>query len=582
MAFCSFSKEFSEGAFTLVENRFIQKYLPEANDFAVKVYLYGLYLCQSGSEDFSARSLAEVLRTTEENILNAFELWQDYDLVQILCRQPLAVQYLPVRSAIGKPKKVRYDKYADFNKEMQKRMQKVGKHIEYGESVKYMQFLEENDIQPMAFLLVVEYCIAKDGEAITPHHVFNKAKKFIKNGITTYEQVEAALGNYNENEKYIEELFTLLAINRRIDESDYALYGSWLKMGFEPGGIRAAAKHLKKGKMSTLQLVLEELAQKEKYSFNEVSAHLAERERLSALTFRIGKKLGGVKIANPATYIDEYVEKWVNLGFEESSLLDVALYCLKCGRGDFACMNEQVERMFAAGIVSADGVKEEMQRKNVDLKLLGKIGQHCAGIKPTVANLELLTTWREWSFSDEMILEAAKRAANSSAPVPYINRILSEWKRAEYRTVADLAKEEKPVSQKTSGGGMPSYVAASVEAANAKSAREKYYADKREKALSVADRYAMKAKSSPRFGAIEKALSKMNMELAKAEIYAPDTLPALKKQQSELQQERLKILAGLGIEEWQLTPQFECKKCMDTGFVKSGAACDCYKANEEK
>ena len=104
MAFCSFSKEFSEGAFTLVENRFIQKYLPEANDFAVKVYLYGLYLCQSGSEDFSARSLAEVLRTTEENILNAFELWQDYDLVQILCRQPLTVQYLPVRSAIGKPK----------------------------------------------------------------------------------------------------------------------------------------------------------------------------------------------------------------------------------------------------------------------------------------------------------------------------------------------------------------------------------------------------------------------------------------------------------------------------------------------
>ena len=578
MAFCSFSKEFSDGAYTLVENRFIQKYLPEANDFAVKVYLYGLYLCQSGGEDFSATSLAEVLRSTEEDILSAFDLWQDYDLVEILCREPLTVQYLPVRSATGKPKKVRYDKYADFNKEMQKRMQKVGRHIEYGESVKYMQFLEENDIQPMAFLLITEYCIAKDGKGITPHHVFNKAKKFIRDGITTYEQVETALGNYNENEKYIEELFNLLAIQRRVDESDYTLYSAWLRMGFEKGGIKAAAKYLKKGKMSTLQLLLEEVAGKEKFTSRDVTAYFEEREALSSLTFRIGRKLG-VKIANPATYIDEYTEKWVNLGYEESSLLEIALYCLKCGRGDFAQMHQQVESLFAAGIVGNDSVKETLHKKNADLKLLGKLGEYCSGIKTTVANLELLNTWREWSFSDEMIVEAAKRAANSAAPIPYINRILSEWKRANYTTVADLAKDEKPATQKLSGGA-PSYITATIEAANAKSAREKYYADRREKALSVADRYAAKANSNPRFGAIEKALSKMNMELAKAELYAPDTLPALKEQQTKLLCERLEILAGLGIEEWQLAPQFACKKCSDTGFVPSGASCDCYKPNE--
>ena len=576
MAFCSFSKEFSDGAYTLVENRFIQKYLPEANDFAVKVYLYGLYLCQSGGEDFSATSLAEVLRSTEEDILNAFELWQDYDLVEILCRQPLTVQYLPVRSVVGRPKKVRYDKYADFNKEMQKRMQKVGRYIEYGESVKYMQFLEENDIQPMAFLLITEYCIAKDGTAITPHHVFNKAKKFIRDGITTYEQVETALGNYNENEKYIEELFKLLAINRRLDESDYTLYSAWLRMGFERGGIKAAAKYLKKGKMSTLQLLLEEVAGKEKFTSRDVTAYFEERDALSSLTFRIGKKLG-VKIANPATYIDEYTEKWVNLGYEESSLLEIALYCLKCGRGDFAQMHQLVESMFAEGVVGEEVVKETMRRKNADLKLLTKLGEYCAGIKATVANLELLNTWREWSFSDEMIVEAAKRAANSTAPIPYVNRILSEWKRAGYTTIADLTKDEKPATQKSSA---PSYLAASVEAANAKSAREKYYADKREKALSVADRYATKANSNPRFGAIEKALSKMNMELAKAELYAPDTLPSLQEKQTALLCERLEILATLGIEEWQLAPQFACKKCSDTGFVPSGASCDCYKPNE--
>jgi hypothetical protein len=71
----------------------------------------------------------------------------------------------------------------------------------------------------------------------------------------------------------------------------------------------------------------------------------------------------------------------------------------------------------------------------------------------------------------------------------------------------------------------------------------------------------------------------MNMELAKAELYAPDTLPNLKEQQTKLLCERLEILATLGIEEWQLSPQFACKKCSDTGFVESGASCDCYKPN---
>lgn len=579
MAFCSFSKEFTENTYTYVENRFIQKYLPEANDFAVKVYLYGLHLCQCGGEDFSARALAEVLRTTEAKILDAFNYWQDYDLVQILCKSPLTVQYLPVQSAMGKPKKVRYDKYADFNKELQKRMQKVGKFISYKDSVQYMQFLEDNDLQPMAFLLIAEYCIAKDGESVSPAHLFNKAKKFMRDGITTYEQVENALGNYNENEKYIEELFKLLGISRRIDEADYSLYNSWLSKGFEKGGIRAAAKHLKKGKMSTLQLVLDELAEKKKFAAQSVTAYLTERDTLSNLTFRIARKLGA-KVANPASYVDEYVEKWVNYGFEESSLLEIALYCLKTGCGDFASMHTLVKKLFEGGIISSEAVKEDLKRKNSDVKLLAKMQELCGSIRPSSANLTLLATWREWDFSDEMILEAAKRAAGSASPVPYVNRILSDWKHANYKTLTDLKKDEKSASGKPATGGMPSYVIASVEAANAKAEREKYYADKREKAQSVADRYVMKAKSEPKFGAIEKALSKMNMELAKAEIFTPDALPALKAKQAELIKSRANILKNLGIEEWQLLPQYECKKCSDSGFMKSGKACDCFNKNK--
>ena len=112
MAFCTFSKEKDNG-YTIVDNKYITKYLPEADGFAVKVYLYGLYLCENRETEFSIHSMAEVLKTTETKIQEAFSFWEDYDLVEILARDPFTVQYLPVRSAVGRPKKIRYEKYAD-------------------------------------------------------------------------------------------------------------------------------------------------------------------------------------------------------------------------------------------------------------------------------------------------------------------------------------------------------------------------------------------------------------------------------------------------------------------------------------
>ena len=73
MAFCSFSKD-TDNTYTIVENKFITKYLPEADGFAVKVYLYGLYLCENVSSDFSVASMAEVLKCSKEEIRAACKL----------------------------------------------------------------------------------------------------------------------------------------------------------------------------------------------------------------------------------------------------------------------------------------------------------------------------------------------------------------------------------------------------------------------------------------------------------------------------------------------------------------------------
>ncbi len=580
MSFCKFSKD-TEFSYTVVENKFITKYLPDADGFAVKVYLYGLYLCSHAQFDFTLRAMAEVLKTTEEELKEAFAVWEAYDLVEIVSQEPFSVQYLPVKSTVGAPKKVRYEKYADFNKELQRKMQKVGKFVSADEFKKYMRFLEENDIQPQAFLLICEYCINKQGEAIAPFYILNKAKKLLANGCSTYEQVEEALSRYNVHEGDLIAVYNAMSVYQRApDDADYALYAKWTeKLGLEKSAILAAAKLLKKGSMTSLDLTLDELVEKRIVKAKDIEKYLVKRETLANLTFRLGKKLG-VKVQNPAPYIDEYTEKWQNYGFEDTALLDLALFCLKTERGSFEGLNALVKQLHKENITSTEQVKAYVKEKNAQLKLFAKIQNTCGGVRQSATNLNLLATWKE-NFSDEMILDAAKRSATSSNPLPYMNKILSEWKEKGILDVKSIPENPRSTGTGTgssqnksySSGG---YVNPSVEAANAKSARDRYYSLLREKAQSKAEKALKKANGNARFKEIAAELSKMEIALAKAEMFEPNALPALQESQSALLAERKKLLAEMKMQESDLRPQYCCTKCQDSGFLPSGTACSCY------
>lgn len=581
MAFCSFSKDCEDNSYVTVENKFITKYLPEADGFAVKVYLYGLYLCKNAVSDFSLASMAEVLKTTQDKIAEAFAFWEDYDLVAIVSKDPFAVQYLPVKSATGRPKKVRYEQYADFNKELQRKLQRVGKFVSSGDYVKYMRFLEETSMQPQALLLIAEYCINKQGEATSPSYIFNKAKKLIRGGALTYEQVERELSSYHLNEANLIAVFTALKLSnapsRVPDEADYSLYRKWTEtLGFEKDAILAAAKCLKRGTMHILDITLEDLYEKNLKAANEISEFLCAREFMANLAFRVGRKLG-VKVSNPTPYIEEYIEKWCKLGFDDAALLDVALFCMKNGRGSFDDMHTLVEKLAAQGAVSAAQVKAYLKEKNDDLKLFTRIQELCGGLRKSGANLALLKNWREWGFSEAMILEAAKRSATSASPLPYMNKILTDWKDGGVFDVKNIPAPNLSVSSGNLSGARSAFSNASVDAVNAKSDRERYYALLREKAQTRADKYLAMANGNARFKEIDTELSKMEIALAKAEVFEPKNLPALKQKKQSLLSERKSILFALKIDESDLLPKFSCTQCSDTGFLKNGVACDCYK-----
>ena len=572
MSFSTFSKDFTSNMFTSVENRFITGYLPQADGDAVRVYLYGLYLCQC-AEDFDAENAAKLLKMPLSRMTEIFGFWEECDLVRILSRDPLFVEYLPVNSAIGKPKPIRAEKYAEFNRELFKLLQRAKKDFKPYELQKILEFLENNPMEHQAFLLIAEYCVRKDGEKLTSMHILNKAAKLCREHKLTYEQVERELADFNLHEKELAKIFALLGIYRKPTDADYDYLEKWNSYGMELGAIYVCAETLKKGTLATLDLLIGELCEKECFTEDAAREYLCRREEIASVVFKTARKLG-VKVQNPRAYSDEYAEKWLERGYDENSLAQLAGVCMKLGYG-FAEMDELLEKLYAQGVVDGDGVREYCAAQEKRLRLIQKIQAACGVIKKTQSALDMLAAWHSWNFSEEMILEAAKRSANASSPLPYMNKLLSEWKRLGAYLPSQIPEKSAPAAQKYD------YRNEAAIAADQRSDRERHYASLRQTAQQRADRARETAERDEDYRAAESAIKKGEIELARAEIFAPENVNEISQRLLAAKKARREALSRLKLSEDDLQPKYACPKCADSGFMANVKMCDCYPARSE-
>lgn len=114
-------------------------------------------------------------------------------------------------------------------------------------------------------------------------------------------------------------------------------------------------------------------------------------------------------------------------------------------------------------------------------------------------------------------------------------------------------------------------------AADMRGARERYYAALREQAIDDAEKVRKKALSSEEFKRADEELKANEIAVARAEVLGSDKLPFLLNRLEEVKERRRNALQAIGIKESDLLPNYTCKKCLDTGFMKDGRMCDCYK-----
>lgn len=560
MAFISVSDEVAKKSTTLIENKFITKYLPVLDPAAVKVYLFALYVYQN-AQPYTVEDFAEKLSITEEDAKKCFENLEEFELVRITSSSPFEIKILDCENVSGSPKKLKPEKYSAFTTEVQSAIS--GRMITTNEYMDYFYLLEEYGFEQNALLMIINYCVNLKGDKIRSQYIKKVAQSFAEDGATSAKAVEEKLSAYTSSTPALLNIFSALSISRRPDVEDDAYYGKWLnELGFSDQAIICAGKLFKAKSMEKLDEALLELYKNKKFDVKEIEYYCKNRNSLFIAARDVAQKLG-VYVQNAAPYVENYISVWCNYGFETDTLRNIASYCFLQDKKSFESMNEFVISLYDEGIVTDGAVNERLTAIAAENKLIKEILNTCGLTRKIIPlDRDCLKRWKEWNFSDQMLLCAAQQSQGKSNPISYMNAILSSWKADGIYTVD---KVECASKSKTDSGE------------SKKAIIEQHYYDLRAAAKQRAEKVLKKAMADEVYGDIKKQLSSLSIQLAFAEVSDEKAAKEISAKIEELEKRGDERLKELGIDKEQFKPQYHCKVCNDTGYDSEGKQCECLK-----
>lgn len=436
MAFCSFTKDGVKNLTTTVENNFITDYLLEADGQAVKVYLYGLYVCKNSTEEINFTEFCQNLFIDEETAKDCFRYWEDFDLVTILSEEPFTVKYLPL-THMGKPRKFKTGKYDEFNKSLQSLISE--RMISTGEYVDYFSLMEDYNIKPEAMLMICKYCVDIKGANIGGKYITAVAKDFAMRGITTVDTIEIELADYFNKSNDIQLILSSLGLKRKADVDDLNYFNKWIKdFNFEIEIVSYVAKQTKAKSVLKLDETLTELFSAKVFTKKEIEQYLLTKAENVELARKITRELSVyVEVIKPV--LDNYLNPWLTLGYDGETLLFIANYCFKKRKRNLDEMDETVKLLHKKGLISLVDIADYIKRRAKDDEFIKTLLNQTGVLRsPNEWDRKNLLNWREWGFTEDMILEASKISAGRNNPMFYMNTVLGNWKSKGIKAVDEI------------------------------------------------------------------------------------------------------------------------------------------------
>lgn len=194
---------------TVLENEFIDRYMPKANGEYVKVYLMLLrHLDESASLPAPSR-LADLLECTEKDILRAFKYWEGQGLLEYKEEAPdrslqaevspseASLTVAPVSSTDKSVNTRKHGNRKEFKELLFVAEQYLGKTLSATDINAITYFYETLQMSADLIEYLIEYCVENGHKSI--HYIQKVALSWHSQDIRTAEQAKTNSVLYNKN-----------------------------------------------------------------------------------------------------------------------------------------------------------------------------------------------------------------------------------------------------------------------------------------------------------------------------------------------------------------------------------------------
>lgn len=453
MPFCKYSSSLFGASNIFIDAKFLNDYLPYAPENCVKVYLFGLMKCQnSASYDNSIENFENVLGLSKQDIIDSFLYWQDQGLVQVLELDPMEIRYLPVNDNLKSLKKVDSKKYASFVTEIQELIS--SRQINPTEFSKYIDFVENFDMQPADFVMIVKYCVTRKGTDINSNYILTVARVWAEEGVKTADKIEQKIENMMLTSSEVSQVAKALKFRGNLSIEHQQMYDKWTKsFGFSLQNILLLAKKVstqtKNFSFEMLDKKLTKFFELKLLSFAEIQQYEDNKVALSSLAREINKALG-VYYESVENEVDTYIVPWTNRGFEQNSLIQIANFCFKSSIRTLEGMDNIIQKFAKLGLMSVSSIDSYLGEVSETDEKIKKLLQKM-GIDRRVNSFDR-SFYRTWTYSFKFPMEVveycAELAKGKSNAMQYANAILTSWHEQNLTTLEQVKKASNATVKK--------------------------------------------------------------------------------------------------------------------------------------
>ncbi len=440
MTLIKLSEHERKSAIINLSNVFIEEYVPFAPNDYVKVYLTVLSYAATG-KNATLEDVSTALFIGNSTVNEAINYWEEQGLLHVISYD--GTQTLEILPVIPKERQIRKfskEKYRNFNELLHALI--PSRNILPSEYNEYYTVMETYNIEVEAMITIVGYCVKLKGEDVGYPYITTVARNLAKEGCITFDRVNERLNELNLYSSDIKAVLKALGSKKSADHEDKRLYDKWTKQfGFASEIVIFVAKRVKNGGITRLDALLTKYYELKLFSRDEIESYENNRDKLYKLAREINRIIG-VYYEQLDHIIETYINKWLNMGFEDDALTTVADYCFKRNMRTLEGMNSTLEKLYKAGCVTVQSIFDFVSSAaKIDEEIKAVLMRAEVDRLVTARDRDYYHTWTTvWNLSSELINYAAELSRGKTNPIAYLNGILASYHANNVTTVDDAKK----------------------------------------------------------------------------------------------------------------------------------------------